>query len=190
MWFALFYGQSHRFHSARQAQLIRVIESISSSNANHVWTACINGEAPLPPCCLELWREAVLQSRVTAGVCYFWKLWQFQRSSRSHKALWKQLYRKEYFACHPAHTSKHKAPNVCTFLKKNPNPHIVHLLPYKVNAIKCISPRSGSYVTETSAHTTAAGLHHRCECEAFGTSETRPSVWGVYCVTASQTHPL
>lgn len=49
MWFTLFCGQSHCFHPARRAQLIRVIETISSSNANHVWTTCINGDAPLTP---------------------------------------------------------------------------------------------------------------------------------------------
>lgn len=103
---ALFFGQSHCFHSARQAQLIKVTESISSSNANHVWATYINGGALLTPCCRELCRAFVLQSHVTAGMCYFWKLGQFQRSSRSRKALWKQLYRKNiHFACHPAHIS-------------------------------------------------------------------------------------
>lgn len=108
----LLFGQSHCFHSAREAQLIREIESISSRNANHVWTTCINGDAPLTPCCSELWREVVLQSHVTAGVCYFWKLWWFQRSSRSHKALWKQLYRQEQsFLLAILHAPHHTTPH-------------------------------------------------------------------------------
>ncbi len=45
--------------------------------------------------------------------------------------------------------------------------------------IACIftfSPRRGSYLTETSAHTSAAVLHHRSKSEAFGISETCPAV--------------
>lgn len=63
-------GHSHCFHSARQAQLIRIIESISESNANHVLTTCINGDTLLTSCFLELQREVVLQSDVPAGVCF------------------------------------------------------------------------------------------------------------------------
>lgn len=69
MWVAPFFGDSHCFHSARQAQLIRIIESIPNSNANHVWTACINGGALLTPCCWELCRAVQCFSPMSQLLC-------------------------------------------------------------------------------------------------------------------------